>query len=58
MRMIAITATFFLLFAVSASSQQGEAAGNTTYNPTRAFLLSAADVAESDAISATLSTRS
>ncbi len=45
MRMIAITATFFLLFAVSASSQQGESAGNTTYDPTRAFLLSAADVA-------------
>ncbi len=45
MRMIAITATFFLLFAVSASSQQEESAGNTTDDSTRAFLLSAADVA-------------
>ena len=45
MRMIAITATFFLLFAVSASSQQGESAGNTTDDSTRAFLLSAADIA-------------
>ncbi len=46
MRIIAITATFSLLFAVSASSQQGGSAGNTTDEPTRAFLLSAADVAE------------
>ena len=45
MRMIAITATFFLLFAVSASSQQEESVGNTTDESTRAFLLSAADVA-------------
>ena len=45
MRILAIAATFFLLFAVSASSQQGESAGNTNYDPTRAFLLSAADVA-------------
>jgi len=37
MKMIAIAATFFLLFAVSASSQQDDS--------TRAFLLSAADVA-------------
>ena len=41
MRIIAIVATFFLLFAVSASSQQGESTGDTTH----AFLLSAADVA-------------
>ena len=44
MKMIAITATFFLLFAVSASSQQEESAGNTTDDSTRAFLLSAADI--------------
>ena len=44
MRSIAITATLLLLFAVSASSQQG-AEVSTTYDPTRAFLLSAADVA-------------
>ena len=46
MRIIAITAAFYLLFTVSASSQQGESVGNTIYDPTRAFLLSAADVAE------------
>jgi mannose-6-phosphate isomerase-like protein (cupin superfamily) len=45
MKIIAIVATFCLLFAVSASSQQGASASNTTYDPTRAFLLSAADVA-------------
>ncbi len=45
MRIIAITAAFYLLCTVSASSQQRELAGNTTYDPTRAFLLSAADVA-------------
>ena len=45
MRIIAIVTTFCLLFAVSASSQQGESASNTTDDPTRAFLLSAADVA-------------
>ena len=45
MRIIAIAATFFLLFAEPASSQQGEAADNTTVNATRAFLLSAEDVA-------------
>jgi len=45
MRTIAIVATLCLLFAVSASSQQGESANNTTYDATRAFLLSAADVA-------------
>ena len=45
MRMITIVTTFFLLFAVSASSQQGESPVNTTDDPTRAFLLSAADVA-------------
>ena len=45
MRIIAIAAAFLLLFAASASSQQGESAGSTTYDPTRAFLLSAADVA-------------
>ena len=44
MRSIAIAATLFLLFAVSASSQQ-EAGPSTTYDPTRAFLLSAVDVA-------------
>ena len=45
MRMNSIVATFFLLFAVSASSQQGESAVDTTHDSTRAFLLSAADVA-------------
>ena len=45
MRIIFIVATFFLLFAASASSQQGESAVNTTDDSTRAFLLSAADVA-------------
>ena len=45
MRMIVIGAAFSLLFAVSAVSQQGDSAVNTTYDPTRAFLLSAADVA-------------
>ncbi len=45
MRIIAIGATLSLLFAVSASSQQLESAVNTTDDPTRAFLLSAADVA-------------
>ena len=45
MRIIAIVATFFLLFAVSASSQQGESAVNATDDTTHAFLLSAADVA-------------
>ena len=45
MRIISIVATFFLLFAVSASSQQGESAVDTTDDSTRAFLLSAADVA-------------
>ena len=44
MRSIAIAATLFLLFAVTASSQQGDEP-STTYDPTRAFLLSAADVA-------------
>jgi len=44
MRIIAIAATFFLLFAVSASSQQGDTV-TTTSDPNRAFLLSAADVA-------------
>ena len=41
MRMITIAAAFFLLLPVSASSQQEE----STNDPTRAFLLSAADVA-------------
>ena len=45
MRIIAIGATLFLLFAVSASSQQLESTVNTTDDPTRAFLLSSADVA-------------
>ena len=45
MRIIFIVATFFLLFAASASSQQGESAVDTTDDSTRAFLLSAADVA-------------
>lgn len=45
MRIIGIVATCCLLFAGSASSQQGEPASTTTYDPTRAFLLSAADVA-------------
>ena len=40
MRMITIAAAFFLLLPVSASSQQEE----STNDPTRAFLLSAADV--------------
>jgi mannose-6-phosphate isomerase-like protein (cupin superfamily) len=41
MRTITIAAAFFLLLPLSASSQQGE----STNDPTRAFLLSAADVA-------------
>jgi mannose-6-phosphate isomerase-like protein (cupin superfamily) len=45
MKIIAIAATFFLLFAMSASSQQGESAGIATHDPTRALLLSAADIA-------------
>ena len=45
MRIISIIVTFFLFFAVSASSQQDESAVDTTHDPTRAFLLSAADVA-------------
>jgi len=45
MRIIPIAASFLLLFALSASSQQGGSDVNTTHDPTRAFLLSAADVA-------------
>lgn len=45
MRKISIVVTFFLFFGMSAFSQQDESAVDTTDDPTRAFLLSAADVA-------------
>ncbi len=45
MRMLSIIAALLLLVAVPASSQQGESAVDTNHDPTRAFLLSAADVA-------------
>jgi len=44
MRIIATTATLFLLFAASASSQQEQSIENASDDSTRAFLLSAADV--------------
>lgn len=45
MKMTSIAAAFFLLVAVSATGQEAESEVNTTSDPTRAFLLSAADIA-------------
>ena len=45
MRMTSIVAAFFLLVAVPAAGQDADLGINTTSDPTRAFLLSAADVA-------------
>ena len=45
MRTISIVAAYFLLLAVPAAGQEAESDVNTTSDPTRAFLLSAADVA-------------
>ena len=45
MRMISVVAACFLLVAVPAAGQEAEPEVNTTSDPTRAFLLSAADVA-------------
>ena len=45
MRTISVVAACFLLVAVPAAGQEAESEVNTTSDPTRAFLLSAADVA-------------
>lgn len=45
MRTISVVAACFLLVAVPAAGQESEPEVNTTSDPTRAFLLSAADVA-------------
>ncbi|MDE0003563.1 MAG: hypothetical protein OXQ29_12800 [Rhodospirillaceae bacterium] len=45
MRMTSIVAAVFLLVAVPAAGQEADSEINTTSDPTRAFLLSSADVA-------------
>ena len=45
MRMISIVAAFLLFVAAPAAGQEAESEVNTTSDPTRAFLLSAADIA-------------
>ena len=45
MRMISVVAAFFLFVAAPAAGQEAESEVNTTSDPMRAFLLSAADVA-------------
>ena len=45
MRTISVVAACFLLVVVPAAGQEAESEVNTTSDPTRAFLLSAADVA-------------